>query len=153
MPKIVVTQELDLFPDQLERLHTLGEVKIYHDLAPSYDAWLDRVKDFDVICTGKFGLKQKIYELKDVFISLPFVGTGWIDTQRTTTNNVTISRSPGCNKDAVSEWIIMTLLVLLRRLPHYMNALDLPKGVMPCIGDNSGGRPHWYASGQTMRGA
>lgn len=131
MPKIIVTQELDLFPDQLERLHTLGEVKVYHDLAGGYDAWLDRIKGFDVICTGKFGLKQKIYELKDVFISLPFVGTGWIDTEKTTANNVTISRSPGCNKEAVSEWVIMMLLALTRRLPHYMNALDLPKGVMP----------------------
>lgn len=33
MPKIIVTQELDLFPDQLERLHTLGEVKVYRRLA------------------------------------------------------------------------------------------------------------------------
>lgn len=131
MPKIIVAQELDLFPDQLMRLHTLGEVKVYGDLAESYDAWLERVQGFDVICTGKFGLKQKIYELKDVFISLPFVGTGWIDTQKTAANNVIISRSPGCNKDAVSEWIIMMLLALLRRLPHYMNALDLPKRVMP----------------------
>lgn len=131
MSKIIVTQELDLFPDQLERIHTLGEVTVYHDLAENYDAWLERVQGFDVICTGKFGLKQKIYDLKDVFISLPFVGTGWIDTQKTTANNVIISRSPGCNKDAVSEWIIMMMLALLRRLPHYMNVLDLPKGVMP----------------------
>ena len=131
MSKIIVTQELDLFPDQLERLHTLGQVTVYNVLAESYDAWMDRAQGFDVICTGKFGLKQKIYELKDVFVSLPFVGTGWIDTHRTTANNVTISRSPGCNKDAVSEWVIMVLLALLRRLPHYMNVLDLPKGAMP----------------------
>lgn len=131
MTKIVVTQDLDLFPDQLERLKTLGKVKVYNDLAESYNAWLERVQGFDVICTGKFGLKQKIYELRDVFISLPFVGTGWIDTKQTTANNVVISNSPGCNKDAVSEWIVMMTLALLRRLPHYMNALDLPKGVVP----------------------
>jgi glycerate dehydrogenase len=129
--RIVVTQDLDLFPDQLERLKTLGEVKVYNDLAEDYDAWLDRVQGFDVICSGKFGLKQKIYELEDVFISLPFVGTGWIDTTQTAANNVVISNSPGCNKDAVSEWIIMMLLAVLRRLPRYMNALDLPKGVIP----------------------
>ncbi|HEX8763130.1 MAG TPA: hypothetical protein VF733_05230 [Candidatus Saccharimonadales bacterium] len=55
MSKIIVTQDLDLFPDQLERLHTLGEVAVYNDLAESYDAWLERVQGFDVICTGKFG--------------------------------------------------------------------------------------------------
>lgn len=131
MPKIIVTQDLDLFPDQVERLKSLGEVKIYNDLAQDYDAWLGRVQGFDIICTGKFGFKQKLYDLKDVFISLPFVGTGWIDAQKTAANNVVISRSPGCNKDAVSEWVIMMLLALLRRLPHYMNVLDLPKGVMP----------------------
>ena len=131
MPKIIVTQDLDLLPDQVERIESLGDVKIYNDLAEDYDAWLQRVQGYDIICTGKFGLKQKLYDLKDVFISLPFVGTGWIDVQKTTANNVIISRSPGCNKDAVAEWVIMMLLALLRRLPYYMNALDLPKGAMP----------------------
>lgn len=130
-PKIVVTQDLDLFPDQVNRLNELGEVKIYNDLAKDYDAWLKRIEGFDVICTGRFGFKQKIYELKDVFVSLPFVGTGGIDTDKTNARNVTITRSPGCNKDAVSEWVVMMLLACLRRLPHYMNVLDLPKGQMP----------------------
>ena len=127
MQKIVVTQNLDLLPDQVARLQKLGDVTIYNEFAKDYDAWIKRVEGFDIICTGKFGFKQKIYKLKNVFVSLPFVGTGWIDTAKTAANNVIISRCPGC----ISEWIVMMLLACLRRLPYYLNALELPKGVMP----------------------
>lgn len=131
MAKIVVAQDLDILPDQLKRLKALGEVKIYNDLAKDYDAWLARVECFGIICSGKLGLRQRYQELHDVFLSLPFVGFGFLDKDILAKNNITVSYSPGCNKDAVSEWIVMMILSLLRNLPHYMNALDLPKGVLP----------------------
>lgn len=38
MPKIIATQDLDLSPDQVERLQSLGDVTIHNDLAENYDA-------------------------------------------------------------------------------------------------------------------
>jgi len=106
MPKIVVTQNMDFDPDQLERLKSLGDVVIYDDLAKDEDEWLTRCQGADIICTGKFGLKKKIYDLNNVFISLPFVGVGWLDREKLMENNITVAYSPGCNKLAVSEWVV-----------------------------------------------
>lgn len=122
--KIVVTQELGLYEDQVARLEKLGEVKIYKDLAESPEAWLERVRGFDVICSGKLGLKQKYQELRDVMVSVPFVGVGWLDKDILKRNNITVSNAPGCNKDAVSEWVVGMMINLVRELPTYINTDD-----------------------------
>lgn len=121
MTKIIVTQELDLTPEQLARLKQLGETTVYDNLASNYDDWLKRVEGFDVICSGKFGLKQKIHELHDVLISVPFVGVGFADPEILKQHNVTLANSPGCNKEAVSEWIVGMVINLRRLLPDYIN--------------------------------
>lgn len=131
--KIIITQGMDLFSDQIERLKNLGEVKIYNDLSKTPEEWLDRCRGFDIICTGEFGLKQKVYELKNVFISLPFVGIGWLDKEKLKENNIIVAYSPGCNKDAVSEWIIGMMINLLRELPRYINIKNLLEHTMPEI--------------------
>ncbi|MBU4141788.1 hydroxyacid dehydrogenase [Patescibacteria group bacterium] len=131
MPKIVITQNLELFPDQAERLKSLGDTTFYNDLAKSPDEWLWRCHGADIICAGGFGLKQKLYEIKNAFLSLPFVNVSWIDKEKIKENNVVVSYCPGCNKDAVSEWIIAMMLNLFRQLPKFINVKDLPKGKIP----------------------
>ena len=56
--KIVITQGMDLYPDQRERLKKLGNVIFYDSLAGSHNEWLERCNGADVVCSGKFGLKQ-----------------------------------------------------------------------------------------------
>lgn len=133
MKKIIVTQEMDFSPDQRERLKKLGDVTFYDDRAKSPEEWLERCKGADVICSGIFGVRQKIHELANVFVSLPFVGVGWIDKENLKKNNIAVSNSPGCNKDAVSEWIIAMMLNLLRELPGFIRTTNLPKGELPKI--------------------
>lgn len=131
MPKIVISQNLEFYPEQIKRLKSLGEVIFYNDLAKSPEKWLERCQGADIICTGGFGLKQKLYDVKNAFFSLPFVNVSWIDKEKIKANNVTVSYCPGCNKDAVSEWIIGMMLNLFRRLPKFINVKDLPKGKIP----------------------
>ncbi len=131
MNRIVIAQGLDLLPDQIERLNNLGEVKIYNDAAESPEGWLDRCRGFDIICTGSFGLRQKIYELENVFISLPLVGIGWMDAEKLRAKNIKVANSPGCNKDAVSEWIIGMMINLLRDLPKQINSVKQAKYNLP----------------------
>jgi phosphoglycerate dehydrogenase-like enzyme len=119
--KIVVTQELDLFPDQIARLQKLGDITFYDKLADSHEDWVERVKGYDVICSGKFGLKQKYQELQEVFISVPFVGVGFADPAILRENGIILANSPGSNKEAVSEWIVGMVINLRRRLPEYIN--------------------------------
>lgn len=128
--KIVITPHLELYPDQIQRLRSLGEV-VFYDSLPSPEEWIERVKGADIICSGKAGLIDKIYDTKNVFYSLPFVNVGWIDKEKLKANNIVVSYCPGCNKEAVSEWVMAMLLNLFRELPKFIKADNLPKGKVP----------------------
>jgi len=123
--KIVVIEPMGFYPDQIKRLKSLGDVTIHDDLAESPEEWVKRCEDADIICSGKYGLKEKIYELADVFFSLPFVTVGWLNKKRLKKGNITVSYCPGCNKHAVSEWIIVMMLLLLRRLDRLIKVKKL----------------------------
>ncbi|MFH0952183.1 MAG: NAD(P)-dependent oxidoreductase [Patescibacteria group bacterium] len=123
-PKIVITKDLALSPENIKRLEKLGDLKIYNELSKTPEEWVERCQEADIICTGKFGLKQKYQELKNVYISLPFVGVGFFDKAILKKNNITVSNSPGCNKDGVSEWIVFMLLNLFREFYDMVNVKD-----------------------------
>ena len=131
MTKIVVVQPVGLSLSQKKRLEKLGDVTYHDERTKDVDEWLERTKGFDVVCTGVFGITAKWDELHDTFVSLPFVGVGWADPKVLKANNVTISNSPGCNKHAVCEWIVGMLLMMTRRLDHYLNIKELPFNKMP----------------------
>lgn len=121
MPKIVVTNPMGLSTPQKVRLEKLGEVTFYDAFPASSDDWLKRVQGFDVICSWMVGLREKYAELKDVFISVPFVGVGtFADPTILKTNNIIISNSPGCNRHAVSEWITYMILLTIRRFDKFL---------------------------------
>jgi phosphoglycerate dehydrogenase-like enzyme len=130
MHKIVITQDLNIQPDQIARLKTLGKLTMYPDLPANYDDWLARVKDADIICSGKFGLEQRGHELKNKFISLPFVSVSWYDSQKGKEDNLIVANAPGSNKDAVSDWAIAMLINLTRDLPAQINQQPYPEGEM-----------------------
>ena len=130
--KIIITQDLRLSEKQVKRLERIGDIKIYKELSKTPEEWFERCEDADIVCTGKFGLKtEKLYELEDKFISVPFVGTDFLDLARLKKRNITVARSPGCNKIAVSEWILGMIFNLLREFPKYINNKDLSKGEIP----------------------
>jgi phosphoglycerate dehydrogenase-like enzyme len=139
MTKIVITQNLGLNKAHIELLEKMGELTIYKDLAKTPEEWVERCKNADVICTGKFGLKQKYQELKNVFISLPFVGVGFFDKKILEKNNIKVSNSPGCNKDGVSEWIIFMMINLFREFQEIVNVNDL-KSRRPKITNSLAGK-------------
>ncbi len=137
--KIVVTQDLGLNNEERERLNKLGEVKYYEDLPKSPEGWLERCKGADVICSGKFGLKLKYQELENTFLSLPFVATDFLNKDLLKEKNIKVSNCPGCNKEAVSEWIIAMILNLLRDLPDWINKKEsdsIPKETKGLVGKN-----------------
>ncbi len=124
-PKIVVTKNFKLYPDQIERLNSLGEVTFYKDQAKTPEEWLERCKDQDIICSGIFGTKsEKLFELKDVFISLPLVGVEFLDRKRLKENNISAANAPGCNKESVAEWIMGMILIQFRNLHQLTRTKD-----------------------------
>jgi glycerate dehydrogenase len=126
-PKIVVVEDLRLYPDQEKRLVSLGEVTFYDTVSETEEEWLNRCKDADIICSGIFGLKRA-NELNNVFISLPFVGAAeCLDKEKLKQKNSYASNSPGCNKEAVAEWHISMILSFFRRLPQLMRTTETIK--------------------------
>lgn len=139
MIKIVVTQDLGLNNKEKERLNKLGEVKYFDDLPKTPEEWLERCKNADIICSGKFGLKLKYQELENTFISIPFVATDFLDKNILKERNIKVSNCPGCNKEAVSEWIVTMILNLLRDLPNWINKKEsdsIPKETKGLVGKN-----------------
>lgn len=132
---IVVTQNLHLTKDQKSRLESLGNVKFYYDLPKTSKEWRERCKGADIICSGIFGMKEKIYELKNIFLSLPFVGIGYLDLIKLKERNIQVANAPFCNRDAVAEWLIAMMLNLLRNFSYFINTkqprekIDLKKSM------------------------
>ncbi|MFC1727060.1 NAD(P)-dependent oxidoreductase [Patescibacteria group bacterium] len=124
-PKIVVTSPMNFLPEQRKRLEKLGDVRIYDTLPKSPDEWMKRTEGYEIVCSGKYGLTERIYERKNVFYSLPFVAVGWIDIKKLQEAGNTVSYSPGCNSYAVSEWIISSTLLLMRKFDRLVNTKKL----------------------------
>ncbi|MCK5412886.1 MAG: hydroxyacid dehydrogenase [Candidatus Pacebacteria bacterium] len=133
MKKIIVIRNFDFTSEQTGRLKKLGDVKFYNNFPVTKEEWLNRAKDADIICSGNFGLRDNLNKLKDVFITYPFVALDGIDIEQLKKNNITLSNSPGCNKDAVSEWVMSMILNLFRKFPQFIRNNNLPKGEMPEI--------------------
>ena len=127
-PKIVITKNFRFYEDQINRLKSLGDVTFNKSGPKTANEWLSRCKDADIICTGFFGFKsEKLYELNNKFISVPFVGVEFLDKKRLKENNIAVANSPGCNKEAVAEWFIGMILLYFKGLSEINNINDLPK--------------------------
>ncbi|HSX05280.1 MAG TPA: NAD(P)-dependent oxidoreductase [Candidatus Saccharimonadales bacterium] len=122
MPKIVVLQPAGLTEAQLNELRELGEVTYHGDMVRDGAEWLERVKGADIIYSNRPGLNESWRELHDVFLTMPFVGTDFLDPAVLKQNNVVASRSPGCNQVAVSEWIVGMMLNYARQLSQLTKA-------------------------------
>lgn len=125
---VAVTEALHLQPHQIERLEGLGNFKSYKGNPTSKDDWLNRAQGADILCAGRLGLDSDgVYEIENVYISMPAAGYDFLDLPRLREKNVTVSNSPGCNKKPVAEWIITMLLLHFRRMCSLINITDLPK--------------------------
>ena len=121
MVKIVVSDNMRLTHEQEKRLKALGDVKIYSEAAKSDKESLKRFNEAEIICTEKNQIENILYELKDKFISFPFVGMGWLNIENLKKNGIKVSNAPGCNRMPVTEWILMMMIMLSRQLYPTIN--------------------------------
>lgn len=125
IPKIVIIRDIKLYDDQLDRIKKLGDVSCPDKIPDSSEEWLEQCKGADIICSGKMGLNSdKLYELKNVFITVPFVGVEFLKKDRLLENNISVSTSPGGNTEVVTEWIIGLLLIYFRKLPGLIRTIN-----------------------------
>ncbi len=119
--KIVVTNNQDMSPEQKARLESLGDVTWYDSLPRSGGEYFQRVKDADIICSGTSGLKDAYAQLRDVYVTVGFVSTAFVDSELMRKNGVQLSNSPGINRHAVSEWVVAMMLLISRNLLDAVN--------------------------------
>ncbi len=108
-------------PEQKTRLESLGDVTWYDSFPQSDSEYLERVKGADIICSGHAGLKDAYAQLHNVYVTVGFVSTAFVDSELMRKNGVQLSNSPGINRQAVSEWIIAMMLLISRGLPAAIN--------------------------------
>lgn len=122
--KIVITKDMPMSAQQQARLEALGEVTRYDTESQNDQEWYERVKDADLIFTNRVGFDgDTVYDLENVFITVPFVAVDFLDLAKLRERNVVVANAPGCNKEAVSEWVVGMLLMCLRNL-HLLTDLD-----------------------------
>ena len=121
MAKIVVTNNQDFTEQQKQRLNSLGDVTYYGSLPRSPEEYMERVQGADVICSGTAGLQDAYTQLKDVYVTVAFVSVAFVDLDVLKQNNVKISNAPGANRNAVSEWVMAMMILLMRNLPDALN--------------------------------
>lgn len=123
--RITVTQVVNFSQTQIDKLRRFGQVQTFDTPPQSPDEWYERCKDADIICSGIYGLNSsRLYDLKDVFISVPFVGVEFMDIEKLKQQNILVSNSPGCNKEAVAEWMVGMMLMHFRRLADFVNTTE-----------------------------
>ncbi len=134
MKNIIIPRNLNLSPDQIEKLKTLGNLELCEDPNNS-EEWFDLCINADIICSESEYMKTEVYRLNNKFFIIPMVGYSWLDIEKLNANNITVANCPGCNKYAVSEWIIAMLINLLKGLPSLINTTINPSELnLPGIG-------------------
>lgn len=131
MKNIVITQPIGFSDEQLTELEALGNVTAYDTISKDTNEWLERVRDADIICSNNYGLNDGWRELKNVYITYPFVTTAFWDFDVMRQDNILASNSPGCNQIAVTEWIVAMLLNHSRRFPDYIKTLKIDGPIPP----------------------
>lgn len=131
--KIAVVDDFSFSPEQKTRIQNLGEVSFYED-AKSGDEWLERCKEADIVLSGSDFMRTEVYKLKDKLFIIPMVGYSWLNIEQLKTNKIKLANCPGCNKYAVSEWVIGMTLELLRGFAKLTNTTSSEDKISQGIG-------------------
>lgn len=145
MQKLVVTEPLDFSSEQLDRLKLLTQLNgIELERAagnPTRDEWIEMVGDAQFALSGKQGLSTKdasgatdsegIYDAsRGLKIAHPFVNVAWVNKERLADKDITLTYAPGCNRDAVAEWVINAALDLFRQFALAINKEEVEPRLM-----------------------
>lgn len=113
--KIVVTNNQDFTEEQKRQLNSLGDVTYFDDAPESGEEYLRRIDGADIICSGAAGLGDAYPSIKNVYITVSFVSVAFVELEVLKQNNVKISNAPAANRYAVAEWVIYSMLLLMRQ--------------------------------------
>jgi len=123
MKNIVVAGEFSFTEDQKKRLENLGTVTFVGE-SESAQQWCEKVQGADIICSDGDYLLENLPNLKNVFVTYPFIELGSFDSQELEKNGVFVANTQGSNRDSIVEWVMFMILSLLRKFPHTLNVTE-----------------------------
>lgn len=121
--KIVVIGEWDLSEDQKARLTKAGDVSYVDDPGTS-EAWLKAVDGAGAILSDGAYLYDNLYNLKNIFVTYPYIEMGDFNTEKLAANGVTIANAQGGNRPSIVEWTMFMVLCLFRKLNEAVNVTE-----------------------------
>ena len=126
MKKITIIGNINFSDQQRKRLEALGNVRTLPQPS-SAEEWSNISDESDVICSNGSGLLDNLYNLKNVFVTFPYIELGNFDSKKLEQNGVIIANTQGSNRDAIVEWTIFMILSLFRKFPSMVNVTeDIP---------------------------
>lgn len=123
MKKIMIMGNLPFSDEQKSRLSTLGEVTTVTNFSSS-EEWLSLVKGADVILSNGVYLLENLPNLRNVFVTYPYIELGAFDSDKLKENGVIVSNTQGSNRNSIIEWVIFMILSLFRKFPIYLNTVQ-----------------------------
>jgi len=112
--KKIVTLGINLNDDHKKRLLKIGELAIQESPA-SVEDFLNKVKGADVIYSNGNYLLESLPQLKNVFVTYPYVELGVFNSEKLEKNGVLVANARGGNRDSIVEWVMYMVISLFRK--------------------------------------
>jgi phosphoglycerate dehydrogenase-like enzyme len=123
MKNITITGDFPFSDEQRARLDSLGTVTQTTDYS-SADEWLAAVQEADIILSDGDYLLENLDNLKDVFVTYPYIELGAFDSAKLQDKGVIVANTRGSNRNSIVEWTMFMILSLFRKLPNYLNITE-----------------------------
>ncbi len=112
--KKIITLGIDLNNEHKKRLEAIWELEAFDDVV-SVEDFLEKTKNADVIYSDGDYLLESLPELKNVFVTYPYVELGVFNSEELEKNWVFVANSQGGNRDSIVEWVMYMILSLFRK--------------------------------------
>lgn len=118
--KIVVIDDVLINEEQLQRLRSMGDLKVFYGTAASQQEIIDRGKDADIIIGGWTYFKNDVLdELKKLkLISLWATGMDYVDISEANKRGIAVTNVPNYARNAVAELALGLILSVIRKVPQ-----------------------------------
>lgn len=124
--KKIITLGINLNDEHKKRLMTIGELKELESPTSVKD-FLEKTENTDIIYSNGNYLLESLPQLKNVFVTYPYVELGVFNSETLKKKGVFVANAQGGNRDSIVEWVMYMVLSLFRKFgPHVRATKNFP---------------------------
>lgn len=123
MNKILLDGDFNFTDDQSSRLEAVGQIEKMGGVATD-EEWLEKAKDYDVICTWGDHVLPNLDKLENVLITYPYTELGSFSSAELARKNVYVANAQGGNRKSIVEWTVFMVLSLYRQFPTFLRTTE-----------------------------